>query len=61
MMSEGYLRDLLQQAAEAHHRFENQIGKTDDNWPQWYAQHMLAQMRRDFGASPKNPLEGRHA
>ncbi len=55
-MSEGYLKDLLQQAAEAHHRYENQVGKADDNWAQWYAQYMLQQMQYDFGASPSNPL-----
>lgn len=62
MMSKGYLRDLLQQAAVAHHEYETKSGKPDANWSQWYAQHMLEQMRNDFGRSPSNPLEyPRHA
>lgn len=56
MMSEGYLRDLLAQAAAAHHVFETESGKPDENWQGWYANHMLRQMRNDFGRSPSNPL-----
>jgi catechol 2,3-dioxygenase-like lactoylglutathione lyase family enzyme len=40
--SEAGLADALRRAAEAHGRHEAEIGKTDENWPVWYA-HFMAE------------------
>jgi NAD(P)-dependent dehydrogenase (short-subunit alcohol dehydrogenase family) len=34
------LRDLLQRAERAHGLHEKELGRRDDDWPQWYAEHM---------------------
>ncbi len=34
------LAGALRRAAAAHHRHEEQIGQTDPDWPDWYAQYM---------------------
>ena len=35
------LAAALRRAAAAHGRHEAEIGHADDNWPDWYAQHMV--------------------
>jgi predicted enzyme related to lactoylglutathione lyase len=37
------LARALQRAATAHHEHEQRIGKTDDNWPAWYADYICAE------------------
>ncbi|MEH0828945.1 MULTISPECIES: hypothetical protein [unclassified Micromonospora] len=34
------LAAALRRAAAAHGRFEEEIGKADPDWPDWYAQYM---------------------
>lgn len=35
------LVELLEQAAEAHHVYEEERGETDDTWPRWYATYIF--------------------
>jgi hypothetical protein len=58
-MTREYLTALLSAAAAAHHAYEEKLGRPDDAWQDWYAGHMLAQMRRDFGSRIDNPLHSR--
>jgi catechol 2,3-dioxygenase-like lactoylglutathione lyase family enzyme len=37
------LASALRRAAAAHGRHEKRIGKADPNWPDWYAEYMLAE------------------
>lgn len=32
---------LLEDAAEAHHEYEVELGQADPRWPEWYADWML--------------------
>lgn len=42
------LADLLQETAEMHHKaFANTDG-VDDDWPVWYADHLLDKIRKMF-------------
>lgn len=41
------LTALLQGAADAHHVYEKNLGKPDPDWPAWYAEHILAQLRSE--------------
>lgn len=50
------MTQLLKDAASAHHRHEAALGGPDADWEAWYANHMLNQMRNDFGSAPQNPL-----
>jgi hypothetical protein len=34
------LTEALQSAAAAHGRYEQELGRPDPDWPQWYAQYM---------------------
>jgi hypothetical protein len=34
------LTDALQRAATAHGLHEQELGRADPDWPQWYAAHM---------------------
>jgi len=36
------LEEALKRAATAHGEHEKRIGKADPNWPQWYAEYMVA-------------------
>ncbi len=40
------MRDLLQQAATAHHAYEQQLGHRDEKWAEWYAQYMIGLMHK---------------
>jgi hypothetical protein len=35
------LAAALRRAAAAHGRHEAEIGRADENWPDWYAQYMV--------------------
>ena len=37
--------DLLKRAAQAHGLHEQETGKPDPDWPQWYAAHMTRTLR----------------
>jgi hypothetical protein len=39
--SAGSLAAALKRAAAAHGRHEQEIGKPDPDWPEWYAQFMV--------------------
>jgi catechol 2,3-dioxygenase-like lactoylglutathione lyase family enzyme len=39
------LVDLLKRAEQAHGVHERELGKRDDDWPQWYAEYMNRTMR----------------
>lgn len=36
---------LLKGAAQAHGAHEQELGKPDPDWPQWYAEHMTRALR----------------
>jgi catechol 2,3-dioxygenase-like lactoylglutathione lyase family enzyme len=36
----GFLQESLKSTAAAHGVHEQKIGKRDEDWPQWYAEHM---------------------
>jgi hypothetical protein len=40
--------ELLKRASQAHGVHEQETGKADPDWPQWYAEHMTRTLR-DFG------------
>ncbi len=35
------LARLLSEAAEAHHEYEQRLGRRDEDWPRWYAQYII--------------------
>jgi hypothetical protein len=37
------LASALRRAAAAHGQHEKRIGKADPNWPDWYAEYMVAE------------------
>jgi hypothetical protein len=39
--------DALNRAATAHGVHEEQLGYRDEEWPQWYAEHMAATLAED--------------
>lgn len=43
------LTDALERAAAAHGVYEKEelLGKYDDEWPRWYAQHMARTLSED--------------
>ena len=44
------LADAMRRAAEAHSRHEKEIGHSDPDWPDWYAQYMADEAaRKDVG------------
>lgn len=40
-VSQAQLIQLLEKAAEAHHKHEQETGQPDKNWPEWYAQYIF--------------------
>ena len=50
------LAAALRRAAEAHGRYEEEIGRPDPDWPDWYAQHMLDEQTGRAG--PATPAAG---
>src|SRR6202045_577244 len=47
--SAGELANALRRAATAHGQHENRIGQPDPNWPDWYAEYVVAEYA---GAEP---------
>ncbi|MDO3700107.1 hypothetical protein Q3W71_00240 [Micromonospora sp. C28SCA-DRY-2] len=41
------LLDALKRAAEAHGVHEQKLGRSDPDWPQWYAEHMTRTLTED--------------
>ena len=41
--SASELASALKRAAAAHGQHEKRIGRPDENWPEWYAEHMVAE------------------
>ncbi len=35
------LARLLREAAEAHHEYEQRLGRPDEDWPKWYAEYII--------------------
>jgi hypothetical protein len=50
------LAEALRSAAAAHGRHEQEIGHTDPDWPDWYAQYMVG--RRDGADGSVRPGAG---
>jgi hypothetical protein len=42
--NKGILFNLLTGASDAHHAYEEHLGHPDENWADWYAQHMATAM-----------------
>ena len=40
------LARLLREAANAHRDYEQQLGERHEEWPEWYAEFILDQLRR---------------
>jgi hypothetical protein len=38
------LAQLLREAEEAHAAFEKELGRRDDDWPDWYARWILERL-----------------
>lgn len=49
--SAGELASALRRAAAAHGKHEAQIGKRDENWPDWYAEYMLREQSGEESAA----------
>jgi len=56
-MTKEELAALLKEAAEAHHKFEETLGKADEDWPTWYANFMHARIEDAFLLSSQ-PMAG---
>jgi hypothetical protein len=41
------LTQLLRDAERAHGAYEKQLGRSDEDWPAWYAQYVLDQLSRE--------------
>lgn len=43
--SANNLVSALKRAAAAHGEHEKRTGQLDENWPEWYAAHMVAELQ----------------
>jgi hypothetical protein len=41
------LADMLREAEHAHGVFEQRLGHRDENWPAWYARHIIDRLTED--------------
>jgi hypothetical protein len=41
------LAELLREAERAHGAYEKQLGRRDENWPDWYAAYIAERLGRD--------------
>lgn len=41
MISLDDLTELLSDTEEEHAQYEKKLGHKDNNWPEWYAEHLL--------------------
>ena len=46
MLTPEALAQLLRQAEQAHGAYERQLGHRDEDWPSWYARHMLGPLQQ---------------
>jgi hypothetical protein len=44
------LADILREAERAHAVYEARLGRSDPNWPQWYARHIYDRLTEDEAA-----------
>ena len=44
-VSRERLAQLLRDAAKAHHEYEMELGRRDEDWPSWYAAYILERLR----------------
>jgi len=44
-VSRERLAQLLRDAAKAHHEYEVELGRRDEDWPSWYAAYILERLR----------------
>ena len=51
------LARALRRAADAHHHYEQQTGRADPDWPDWYASHIE---REQAGRKDDHAASGRH-
>jgi catechol 2,3-dioxygenase-like lactoylglutathione lyase family enzyme len=49
--SAGELASALRRAEAAHGKHEAQLGKRDENWPDWYAEYMLREQSGEESAA----------
>ena len=49
--SAGELASALRRAEAAHGKYEAQLGKRDENWPNWYAEYMLREQSGEESAA----------
>jgi hypothetical protein len=47
MVSEDRLRTLLRVAESAHGAYEQELGRRDDDWPEWYARFIVERLQED--------------
>jgi len=45
IQDEDDLAQLLREAAAAHHSFESTLGHPDQDWPEWYAKHIVVKLQ----------------
>lgn len=43
-LSKDRLAKLLEEAKNAHTEYEKELGRRDDNWPQWYANYIITKL-----------------
>ncbi|MCO6040404.1 hypothetical protein [Thermococcus alcaliphilus] len=41
------LAELLKEAEETHAQYEKEIGKRDENWPEWYASYIIKKLEKE--------------
>jgi hypothetical protein len=41
------LAELLREAESAHAEYERELGRRDDDWPDWYARYIVDKLRGD--------------
>lgn len=41
------LLSLLKEAAAAHHKYEQQLGREHKEWAEWYADYIIEKLEKD--------------
>jgi hypothetical protein len=44
-ITEQKLAKLLKEAQQAHHKYEQTLDETDDDWAKWYATYIHRQLK----------------
>ena len=57
MISEDRLRTLLRVAESAHGAYEQELGRTDDDWPTWYARFIVERLGEEEGGAHELHLD----